>query len=206
VLALASVLLVLPSPGARASCLPLSTPEAQALDRYNDDEPDRAIREATLRVAAAKPPLSDLARAELYAVIAHGGVQASRPGESRTAIEAGMALIGRLPPGPGRDRARQRLQISAADISGQTGAFDDAIRMLDGLLVDMPANSRERACALGVRLQAYALLNQTDRAAADGITTYRIAEAGNWIEPRIDAATGSLPCTVAPACSAMRRR
>ncbi len=160
------------------------------LDSYGDGDPGRAVREATSYLSSTKPAPGPLTQAQLYAILADAHMQASQPQQARAAISAAIKIIDTLPPSPDIRRLRHRVMISDADVAEESGDSANAVKMLDALVAEVPVDSLERACALDSRLEAHFELGEPDKAAADGIAAYHIAEEGGWTNARIGAAYG----------------
>jgi len=76
---------------------------------------------------------------------------------------------------------RGQMYITESDSTRAVAAIG---KLLDGLA----ERSRERACALSIRAMAFDYLNQPDRAVADALVAYRLAEENGWTKARVESA------------------
>jgi two-component system, NarL family, sensor histidine kinase UhpB len=178
------------TPTAWGMCLPLPSPEMQALDRLAEGDPERGIAEAETRLRSSPPGRDLLAEVELYAIIAEARAEEGRADEAHAAVVAGLGRLARLPASSATDRLRQRLAMSDVMNAETKADLEAAVDAMDGFLTRYPRDSIERSCALSARAESRAELLELDLAAADGIAAYRMAESGGWTMPRIRATVG----------------
>lgn len=174
---------------ATAACLEVSEPDLRPIDRLTNGEPGRAIRAAG-DLLAATPAGASLRRAELLTILAEAHVQASEPRDGEQAADEAASLLASLPPTPAARRLGVRLELVRADALSASNDSAKSLECLNKLVPGLAEDSEERSCALAQRLIAHALTGEIDRAAADGVTAYRIAEARGYADARINAALG----------------
>jgi signal transduction histidine kinase len=189
VAAIATAVALLAPGMAAATCLEVSEPDLRPVDRLANGEPGRAIR-TVQDLLGSTPPGSTLRRAELLAILAEAHVQASEPRDGQQAAEQAASLLASLPPSPATRRLDVRLALIRADALSASNDSATSLELLNKLVPTLAEDSEERSCALAQRLIANALTGAIDQAAADGVTAYRIAEAGGYADARINAALG----------------
>ena len=189
VAALLYALLVFVPAATHAVCLEVPDADLQPLDRLTAGEPLRAVQTAETLLAST-PPNAVLRRAELLAILAEAHVQASQPADGQAAAAQALSVLVALPESPPVRRLKHRLQLTRADALDASNDSPTSLTILDALIPTLPEASEERSCALAQRLVAHALTGAIDRAATDGVTAYRIAEAGGFADARINAALG----------------
>jgi signal transduction histidine kinase len=177
-------------PGAWGICLPLPSPELQAIDHLAEGDPERGIAQAEARLKALAPGHDSLAESQLYAIIAEARSEEGRAADAHGAVVAAFDRLARLPASAETERLRQRLVMSDVANAETKPDLETAVRAMDEALTRYRSDSIERSCALSVRAESRAELLELDLATADGIAAYRMAEAHAWTEPRIRAAAG----------------
>jgi signal transduction histidine kinase len=185
---LAGLMLLLGTPRASALCLALPSPEFQDLDTDIERNPDRAIAAAQARLQRIAAHPDAFREAELLTIIAEARASQDRTDEARAVISAANARLDSLAATEATRELRRRLQMSEASVAWRDPDLAAAVTAMDTIIAEVPPNSRDRSCALTRRADALAQLMQLDRAAADAVMAYRLAEAGNWNLARMNAA------------------
>jgi signal transduction histidine kinase len=178
------------APSAWAICLPLPSPEMQALDRLAEGDPEHGIAEAQMRLKSLSPGRDLLAEAQLFAIIAEARGEEGRADDAHAAVVAAFERLAGLPPSAATERLRQRLVMSDMTNAETKPDLEAAIGAMDQILTRYPGDSIEHSCALSVRAEARAERLELDLATADGIAAYRMAQAHGWTGARIRAAFG----------------
>ena len=185
---LGAIALLALAPAAWGICVPLQSPQLQALDRVARGDPERGIAQAEERLKSLTAGNDPFAEAELYAVIAEARGEEGRADDAHKAVVAAQERLARLPASPVAERLRVRLSMSDVMNAETKPDLEAAVRAMDEILVRYQGDSIERSCALASRAGSRGELLQLDLATADGIAAYRMAEAHGWTEPRIRAA------------------
>ncbi len=187
-LLLASLACLAPLADAGAVCLPLPGEELRALDALIDRDPEQAIAGAGEKLRALQGHPDALREAELLAVVAEARASQSRTDDARGAVRAALERLQQAPNSATKRLVHDRLVMSDISAAWLSTDLEELIKQLDAIIANAPRNSAVESCALTRRADARGSLTQIDRAAADGITAYRIAEAAGLSEARIEAA------------------
>ena len=177
-----------PLGASRAVCLVLPGAELRALDAEIEVDPERAIAQAEAALKAPPPRADALREAGLLAVVAEARASQSRTDQAQATAREALAKLEPLPDSPGKRLLHDRLVMSEGSVAWLASDLEQAVRSLDQILTAEPADPAVRSCALSRRADALGALAQLDRAAADGITAYRIAETAGLANARMEAA------------------
>jgi PAS domain S-box-containing protein len=180
--------LLAPLGQARAVCLQLPFAELRTLDAEIDHNPEHAIERAEAQLKALAGHADPLREAQLLAVVAEARASQSRTDATRSTVREALARLEPLPDSADKRLVRARLVMSDVSVAWLAADLEAAITTLDGILAAAPRDTAVQSCALTRRADARGSLAQLDRAAADGITAYRIAESARLVEARIEAA------------------
>ena len=181
-----TLLLGLPATSWAACNDPLPTESLRALDARIDGDPVGVVAEVNADLQS--PQLDPLQRAELFAILASAYDATDDDVAVRAAIEAGRAVLGKIPQTRPTEALSLRFALVEASAAQARPALETAVKSLDAWEQRVPGVSLARACVLLMRSRVNGRLNLYEEAARDGLFAHSLASQLQIQDARTEAA------------------